>query len=84
MRRDFPGGPVVKTLCRGHGFDPCSRNEDPESHVAWPKQTNKQTKNKAKQKRSRREMREKTTFGSLAVTRGKRGEYEADCGTQER
>ena len=27
--RDFPGGPVVKTLrfhCRGHGFDPWSGN----------------------------------------------------------
>ena len=26
--RDFPGGPMVKTLCfhyRGHGFDPWSR-----------------------------------------------------------
>ena len=26
--RDFPGGPVVKTLrsqCRGHGFDPWSK-----------------------------------------------------------
>ena len=30
--RDFPGGPVVKTLCfhcRGHGFYPCSGNQDP-------------------------------------------------------
>ena len=28
-RRDFPGGPVVKTLsfqCRGHRFDPWSGN----------------------------------------------------------
>ena len=28
-RRDFPRGPMVKTLpfqCRGHGFDPWSRN----------------------------------------------------------
>jgi len=27
VRRDFPGGPVVKTphsQCRGHGFDPWS------------------------------------------------------------
>ena len=27
--KDFPGGPVVKILhfhCRGHGFDPWSRN----------------------------------------------------------
>ena len=27
--RDFPGGPVVKTLsfhCRGHGFNPCLGN----------------------------------------------------------
>ena len=27
--RDFPGGPVVKTLCfqcRGHGFDPWSED----------------------------------------------------------
>ena len=29
VRRDFPGGPVVKTLrfqCRGHMFDPWSGN----------------------------------------------------------
>ena len=35
MIRDFPGGPVVKTLCsqsRGPGFDPWSENEIP--HVA--------------------------------------------------
>ena len=33
--RDFPGGPVAKTLysqCRGSGFDPWSGNEIP--HVA--------------------------------------------------
>ena len=36
---DFPGGPVVKTLCfqcRGHGFDPWSWNKDPTCHAAWP------------------------------------------------
>ena len=54
MRRDFPGGPVVKTLRRGHGFDPCSGNEDPESHVAWPKQRNKQ-----KTKQNKKEVDEK-------------------------
>ena len=44
--RDFPGGPVVKTplfLCRGHGFEPWSGNEDPICHMAWPK--NKKLKN---------------------------------------
>ena len=37
---DFPGGPVVKTLCchcRGCGFDPCSGNQDPTCHVAQNK-----------------------------------------------
>ena len=29
VKEDFPGGPVVETLrfhCRGHGFNPWSRN----------------------------------------------------------
>ena len=37
---DFPGGPVVKTLCfhcRGCGFDPCSGNQDPTCLVATNK-----------------------------------------------
>ena len=36
-RRDFPGGPVVKTLrfhCRGHRFDPWLGNYDPTCHEA--------------------------------------------------
>ena len=38
--RDFPGGPVVKTLCfqgRGYVFNPWSRNKDPRCHAAQPK-----------------------------------------------
>ena len=38
--RDFPGGPLVKTLCfqcRGHRFDPCSGNLDPKCCMAWSK-----------------------------------------------
>ena len=34
----FPGGPVVKTLrfpCRGHGFDPWSRNKDHACCAVW-------------------------------------------------
>ena len=37
---DFPGSPVVKTLCfhcTGHGFDPWSENEDPTCHEVWSK-----------------------------------------------
>ena len=47
MTGDFPGGPVVKTPCfhcSGHGFDPRSGKEDPTCRVAWPRQTDKQTK----------------------------------------
>ena len=36
---DFPGGPVVKTLCfhcRGRGFNPWLGNSDPACHVARP------------------------------------------------
>ena len=36
--RDFPGGPVVKTLsfqCRGHRFDPWSGNQESACH--WPR-----------------------------------------------
>ena len=39
VSRDFPGHPVVKTLCsqcRGHTFDPCLRTKDP-TGVACPK-----------------------------------------------
>ena len=35
--RDFPGGPVAKTMhfqCRGHGFDPWLGSEDPTCLVA--------------------------------------------------
>ena len=38
--RDFPGGPVVKTLCfhcQGPWFSPWSENQDPTCHMAWPK-----------------------------------------------
>ena len=38
--KDFPGGPVVKTLsshCRAQGFNPCSRNKAPTCCVEWPK-----------------------------------------------
>ena len=38
--REFPGGPVVRTLhfhCWGPGFDHWSGNWDPTSHAAWPK-----------------------------------------------
>ena len=46
--RDFPGGPVVKTLhfhCRGHRFDTWLGNYDLSYWAVWPKvnkQTNKQ------------------------------------------
>ena len=38
--RNFPGGPVIKTLCfqcRGRRFDPRSENEDPTCCAAQPK-----------------------------------------------
>ena len=47
--RDFPGGPVVKSLCfqcRGHRFDLWLGNKDPTCHAARPK--NKQTKKNTK------------------------------------
>ena len=35
--RDFPGGPVVRTLCfHCSRFDPSSGNEDPTFHEVWP------------------------------------------------
>ena len=40
--RNFPGGPVIKTLrfqCRGRRFDPWSENEDPTWCAAEPKTT---------------------------------------------
>ena len=40
LPRELPGGPVVRTLCfhcRGHGFDPWSRNLDPACRAAQPK-----------------------------------------------
>ena len=43
-RKDFPGGPVVKTLrsqCRRHGFDPWCGNSDPACHTARPKKKKK-------------------------------------------
>ena len=42
---DFPGSPVVKTLCfhcTGHGFDPWSENEDPTCHAVWSKKKKKE------------------------------------------
>ena len=50
MCREFPGGPVVRTLhfhFMGHGFDPWLENQDPACHMAWPK--NKKNKNKEKE-----------------------------------
>ena len=41
---DFPGSPVVKTLCfhcTGHGFDPWSENEDPTCHAVCSKKKKK-------------------------------------------
>jgi len=38
--REFPGGPVVSTQCshsQGPRFNPWSRNKDPVSHKAQPK-----------------------------------------------
>ena len=38
---DFPGSPVVKTLCfqcRVFGFDPWLENQDPTGCVVWPKE----------------------------------------------
>ena len=40
IKRDLPGGPVVKTLsfqCKPYKLDPLSGNQDPTYHVAWPK-----------------------------------------------
>ena len=40
---DFPGGPVVRTLClqcRGCGFDPRSGNQDPTCFMVRPKNKN--------------------------------------------
>lgn len=38
--RDFPSGPVIKTLClhcRGNRFEPWSGNKDPICCVVWSK-----------------------------------------------
>ena len=43
-KRDFPGGPVVKTAhfqCRRCRFDPWSGNEDPTYHMAGSENKNK-------------------------------------------
>ena len=60
--REFPGGPVVRTLCfqcRGPGFDPWSGNLDPTSHMAQPNththtHTHTHTKNRRWAGRGRR------------------------------
>ena len=44
--RDFPGGPVVKTLrfhCGGRGFDPWRGNWDPACRTVQPKKTKAKT-----------------------------------------
>ena len=44
---DFPGSPVVRTLrfhCGGRKFNPRSGNEDPASHMVWPKKKKKREK----------------------------------------
>ena len=49
QQRGFSGGPVVRALhfhCRGHGFDPKSRNSDPTSCAAELK---KKRKNRAEE-----------------------------------
>ena len=50
MEREFPRGPVVRTLhfhYRGHEFDPWSGNKDPTSLRVWQnEQINKQTRQK--------------------------------------
>ena len=40
QNREFPGGPVVKTLhfhCKGHRFDPWLGNKNPKCHQVRPK-----------------------------------------------
>ena len=42
-KRDFPGGPVVKTLrphCRGHRFNPWLGNEEPACRMAKKEKKN--------------------------------------------
>ena len=49
LRRDFPGGPVVKTLCfqcRGHGFDPCWGKNIPHAHATRLDQKHVEEKNR--------------------------------------
>ena len=54
--REFPGGPVVKTLCfhcRDHGFDPWLRNWNPTCHGAQPNNNNKTSASKHRHLRPR-------------------------------